>query len=101
MDQHEPYDPKTPTNPMITLIAPRGVTRMAGAKVYAAKLATAIYEQGETKAVVVVSYLRQPPLRTKSISLAQLCLESQLGGSLNSYALVIIPAHHIGFRRYP
>lgn len=26
--------------PMITLIAPSGVTRMAGAKVYAAKLAT-------------------------------------------------------------
>lgn len=28
--------------PMITLIAPRGVTRIAGAKVYAAKLATEI-----------------------------------------------------------
>lgn len=28
------------THPIITLIAPRGVTRMAGAKVYAAKLAT-------------------------------------------------------------
>ena len=26
----------------MTLIAPRGVTRMAGAKVYAAKLATAV-----------------------------------------------------------
>ena len=79
---------------MITLIAPNGVTKMAGAKVYAAKLATATKISAQSTAFQIcdITYTRQLPLRTHDISTAP---------SAEPYVdlLVIIPAHHIGFRR--
>jgi hypothetical protein len=68
------YEPSTA--PMRTESAPRGVTRMAGAKAYAAKLnispSTTVCRQSHTH-------------RTVS----------------RAHALVVMPAHHTGFCRYP
>ena len=68
------YEPRTA--PMRTESAPSGVTRMAGANAYAAKL-------NISPSTTVSRQPRHMPART----------------GLRS--LVIMPAHHVGFCRYP
>jgi hypothetical protein len=48
------------TYPMMTLSAPRGVTRIGGAKVYAAKLATAGWSDTSYGAIGGAYFLLQP-----------------------------------------
>lgn len=57
--------------PMMTDMAPRGVTRMAGANVYAAKLATG-RGQHETGQMTVSEYRTFPDDHYKVVSLASL-----------------------------
>lgn len=68
------YEPSTA--PMSTESAPRGVTRIAGAKAYAAKLK-----------ISPSTTTRSQPCHLVVVSLVDI--------------LVVIPAHQVGFCRYP
>jgi len=65
---------------MSTLNAPNGVTRIAGAKAYAAKLATS-------------------PITTR-VSQSQYSEYSVVVKFIGGFVLVTMPAHHIGFVKY-
>jgi len=76
----------------MTLIAPNGVTKIAGANVYAAKLATVHQLPSlSSLASLNISYLLQQSLYVSSRS-------HMTHGKLD--LLVTIPAHQIGFRKY-
>lgn len=68
------YDPRTA--PMSTESAPKGVTKIAGANAYAAKL-------------------KISPSTTAS------CQSMHRPEYSTARSLVVMPAHHTGFRRYP
>ena len=78
---------------MITLSAPRGVTSIGGAKVYAAKFATTQRCHTLESECERRTYLHQ--------RLLDQCHQTRRMHTREcSHSHVDIPAHHIGFRRY-
>jgi hypothetical protein len=84
-----------PTHPIRTLRAPKGVTSIGGANVYAAKFATVSHVRNLGRSIHSVkdNYVLPAPLKYEKF-------RNQTTENVTARdAQVDIPAHHIGFRR--